>query len=148
MSDKITAIILARGGSKGIPNKNILDFLGKPLVAWSVIQAKITSHYDKMVHTTRKLVVPATDKELFKRVARFLQVEKAVKKSKVYKVLTGIMKTAENCRTERLREEQQPQQTPAQTTTSTVKYKAAELTCSVLKFPPTPFELIEWKDNM
>ena len=46
MSDKITAIILARGGSKGIPNKNILDFLGKPLVAWSVIQAKITKEID------------------------------------------------------------------------------------------------------
>ena len=43
MDDKVTAIILARGGSKGIPNKNILDFLGKPLVAWSVIQAKLTS---------------------------------------------------------------------------------------------------------
>ena len=43
MDDKVTAIILGRGGSKGIPNKNILDFLGKPLVAWSVIQAKLTS---------------------------------------------------------------------------------------------------------
>ena len=46
MDDKVTAIILARGGSKGIPNKNILDFLGKPLVAWSVIQAKLTSEID------------------------------------------------------------------------------------------------------
>lgn len=33
---KITAIILARGGSKGIPNKNILNFCGKPLITWTI----------------------------------------------------------------------------------------------------------------
>ena len=36
----VIAIIPARGGSKGIPNKNIVDFLGKPLLAWSILQAK------------------------------------------------------------------------------------------------------------
>ena len=30
------AVILARGGSKGIPNKNIIDFCGKPLLAWTI----------------------------------------------------------------------------------------------------------------
>jgi len=39
MPKKIIAIIPARGGSKGIPNKNIKDFCGKPLLAWSIIQA-------------------------------------------------------------------------------------------------------------
>ena len=33
---KIVAIILARGGSKGIPQKNIMDFCGKPLLAWTI----------------------------------------------------------------------------------------------------------------
>ncbi|PJZ70282.1 hypothetical protein CH373_12290 [Leptospira perolatii] len=32
------AIILARGGSKGIPRKNIIDFCGKPLLAWTIEQ--------------------------------------------------------------------------------------------------------------
>ena len=32
-------IILARGGSKGLPNKNILDIAGKPLIAWSIEQS-------------------------------------------------------------------------------------------------------------
>ncbi|MBA4717700.1 MAG: acylneuraminate cytidylyltransferase family protein [Nitrosopumilus sp.] len=36
----IVAIILARGGSKGIPKKNIINFCGKPLVSWSIKQAK------------------------------------------------------------------------------------------------------------
>jgi CMP-N,N'-diacetyllegionaminic acid synthase len=34
----IIAIILARGGSKGIPNKNIINFCGKPLIAWTIEQ--------------------------------------------------------------------------------------------------------------
>jgi CMP-N,N'-diacetyllegionaminic acid synthase len=33
---KTVAIILARGGSKGIPKKNIIDFCGKPLLAWTI----------------------------------------------------------------------------------------------------------------
>jgi len=38
--NKIIAIIPARGGSKGIPDKNIIDFCGKPLLAWSILQAR------------------------------------------------------------------------------------------------------------
>jgi len=34
----IIAIIPARGGSKGILNKNIIDFCGKPLIAWTIEQ--------------------------------------------------------------------------------------------------------------
>ena len=38
MKKKIVSIILARGGSKGIPNKNLTNVQGKPLIAWSIIQ--------------------------------------------------------------------------------------------------------------
>jgi len=34
----VVAIILARGGSKGIPHKNVIDFCGKPLIAWTIQQ--------------------------------------------------------------------------------------------------------------
>ena len=37
---KTICIIPARGGSKGIPGKNIMDFCGKPLLAWSILQAR------------------------------------------------------------------------------------------------------------
>ena len=33
---KIVACIFARGGSKGVPRKNIRDFNGKPLIAWTI----------------------------------------------------------------------------------------------------------------
>jgi CMP-N,N'-diacetyllegionaminic acid synthase len=49
MKKKITiAIILARGGSKGIPGKNIKNFLGKPLLIWTIIQAKISQKISKI----------------------------------------------------------------------------------------------------
>tara|TARA_Y100001935_G_C17301100_1_gene509310 strand:+ start:1311 stop:2000 length:690 start_codon:yes stop_codon:yes gene_type:complete len=57
------AIILARGGSKGIKNKNIKLFLGKPLVEWSIIQAKkskkinniyLSSDSEKILNVGRK----------------------------------------------------------------------------------------------
>jgi len=46
--NKVIAIIPARGGSKGIPKKNIIDFCGKPLMAWSILQAKATPQIDEV----------------------------------------------------------------------------------------------------
>lgn len=40
MAQKILAIIPARAGSKRIPNKNIRNFLGKPLIAYTIEQAR------------------------------------------------------------------------------------------------------------
>jgi CMP-N,N'-diacetyllegionaminic acid synthase len=37
---RVDAVILARGGSKGIPNKNITEFCGKPLLVWTIEQCK------------------------------------------------------------------------------------------------------------
>lgn len=38
---RASCIILARGGSKGIPRKNIIDFCGMPLIAWTISQASL-----------------------------------------------------------------------------------------------------------
>ena len=52
---KFLAIIPARGGSKGLPNKNIKNLCGKPLIAWS-IEAGLKSKYidEVMVSTDYK----------------------------------------------------------------------------------------------
>ena len=46
------AIILARGGSKRLPRKNILDFHGKPLIAWSIEAALQSDQYDRVLVST------------------------------------------------------------------------------------------------
>lgn len=44
MTKEVLAIIPARGGSKGLPRKNVLDLAGKPLMAWT-IEASLNSKY-------------------------------------------------------------------------------------------------------
>lgn len=49
---KCVAIIPARGGSKRIPRKNIKDFFGKPLIAYSIDVALKSKLFDKVIVTT------------------------------------------------------------------------------------------------
>jgi N-acylneuraminate cytidylyltransferase len=48
---KIVAIIPARGGSKGIPRKNIIPIAGKPMIAWN-IEAALKSRYVDSVYVS------------------------------------------------------------------------------------------------
>ena len=48
----IVAIIPARSGSKRIPQKNIINFFGKPLISYSIIAAKKTKIFDKIIVST------------------------------------------------------------------------------------------------
>ena len=49
---KTIAVIPARGGSKRIPQKNIMDFMGKPLIAWTVEAAQESGVFDRIVVST------------------------------------------------------------------------------------------------
>lgn len=49
---KHIAIILARGGSKRLPRKNILDFHGKPMLAWTVEAALQSKRFDRVLLST------------------------------------------------------------------------------------------------
>ena len=49
---KVLAIIPARGGSKRIPNKNIRDFCGKPLLAYAIAQAKAHPRVGRVIVDT------------------------------------------------------------------------------------------------
>ena len=46
------AIIPARGGSKRIPKKNIIDFNGKPMIAWTIEAALETGIFSKVLVST------------------------------------------------------------------------------------------------
>lgn len=45
-------IILARGGSKGLKNKNIIDFFGKPLIYHTIKPIKDSKVFDKIIVST------------------------------------------------------------------------------------------------
>lgn len=46
------AVIPARGGSKRIPGKNIRDFHGKPIIAWSIEAALESKLFDRVIVST------------------------------------------------------------------------------------------------
>ena len=62
-TQEVLAIIPARGGSKGIPNKNLKMLAGRPLVAHSVLAAKKANCVSKVVVSTddEKIVQVALD---------------------------------------------------------------------------------------
>lgn len=48
-SRKVLALIPARGGSKGIPGKNILPIGGKPLIQWTIDAARASHYIDRVI---------------------------------------------------------------------------------------------------
>lgn len=52
MSKELLAIIPARGGSKGIPRKNVKKLSGKPLIAWTIEAAKKSKSIDRIIVST------------------------------------------------------------------------------------------------
>ena len=52
MVDRNIAIIPARGGSKRIPDKNVIDFCGKPMIAWTIRAALESKLFDKVLVST------------------------------------------------------------------------------------------------
>ena len=63
MANKAIAIIPARGGSKRIPRKNIKDFYGKPLIAYSIEVAVKSKLFDKVMVTTDDKEIATIAKE-------------------------------------------------------------------------------------
>ena len=49
---KIIAIVPARQGSKGLAKKNIINFIGKPLLAWSIEAALQSNYVDRIIVST------------------------------------------------------------------------------------------------
>ena len=69
---EILALIPARGGSKGIPRKNIKSFAGYPLIAWSIaagLQAKGVSRV--IVSTDDEEIAAVLTKEQLPRFEEF-----------------------------------------------------------------------------
>ena len=52
MSKEVLAVTMVRGGSKGLPRKNVRPLLGKPLMVWSIEHAKASKLVTRYVVTT------------------------------------------------------------------------------------------------
>jgi len=71
----VLCTICVRGGSKGVKNKNIKNLNGKPLIAWTILQAKESNLFDKIVVSTDSEEIIKVAKEygaevFFKREAK------------------------------------------------------------------------------
>ena len=64
---KILAITLARGGSKGVPKKNIAELVDQPLIYYTIIQAKLSKYISRYI--------VSTDDEEIAKVAKKLDAE-------------------------------------------------------------------------
>lgn len=61
---QVLAIIPARGGSKGVPRKNVLQICGKPMIGWTIEAALMAKHVDRVV-------VSSDDPEILLIASRF-----------------------------------------------------------------------------
>jgi N-acylneuraminate cytidylyltransferase/CMP-N,N'-diacetyllegionaminic acid synthase len=52
MSLEVVGIIPARGGSKGIPRKNIAPLAGRPLIAWTIQAVQVSLHMNRVIVST------------------------------------------------------------------------------------------------
>ena len=64
LSVRFLGLINARGGSRGIPRKNVKELAGKPLIAWTIEAARDSRRLDR-------LVVSTEDQEIAEVAGRF-----------------------------------------------------------------------------
>ena len=60
---EILAVIPARGGSKGVPRKNLVKILGLPLVSWSIKHALNSTRITRVIVSTDDLEIAAVARE-------------------------------------------------------------------------------------
>jgi N-acylneuraminate cytidylyltransferase len=63
MSNRILALIPARGGSKGLPRKNLMILAGKPAIAYSILQGKASTYIDRIIVSTDDSEIAAVAQE-------------------------------------------------------------------------------------
>ena len=69
------AFIFARGGSKGLPGKNVMPFAGKPLIAWAIEHASEVGRIDQVIVSTDSDEIATVAKE-YGATVPFLRPEK------------------------------------------------------------------------
>jgi len=95
---RILAIIPARGGSKGIPYKNIIDLNGKPLISYSIMAALNSEYIDYVLVSTDDLKIAKRAEEYGAKVPFIRPAEYAQDKSNIIDVITHAIIYLKECR--------------------------------------------------
>lgn len=94
---KNICIIPARGGSKRIPHKNIKPFMGKPIIAYSIENAKATGLFDEIMVSTDDPEIVEIAKQ-YGATVPFLRSEKTAND---YATLADVLQEVLDCYSER-----------------------------------------------
>ena len=89
---KNLCIIPARGGSKRIPRKNIKEFLGKPIIAYSIEVALKSGLFDEVMVSTDDQEIA----EIAKRFGASVPFMRSVETSNDYAILADVLKDVLN----------------------------------------------------
>ena len=90
MSDNaaVLAVIPARGGSKGLPGKNLRSLAGIPLIGHSILLAKMCPQIDRLIVSTESPGIAAVAREYGADVPFVRPVELAQDDTPMWPVLT------------------------------------------------------------
>jgi CMP-N,N'-diacetyllegionaminic acid synthase len=80
---KILALIPARGGSKGLPGKNIKPLAGVPLIGWTIRQALKSKYLDKVIVNTDSAEIARVAKRYGAEIPFMRPRQLATDKSKI-----------------------------------------------------------------
>lgn len=75
MDKKILVIVPARGGSKGVPRKNIRNLNGKPLISYTIEEAKKSKYIDRVVVSTEDIEIAKVSEKFGAEVPYLRPVE-------------------------------------------------------------------------
>lgn len=92
---KVLGLIPARGGSKGIKNKNVINLAGKPLIVYAIVALKKSKAVDKIVCTTDSELIAETAKKYGAEVPFLRPKELAQDFSPVYPALAHAVRKLE-----------------------------------------------------
>ena len=92
----IIGFIPARGGSKGLPRKNIKPLLGKPLIAWTIEQALASKYLDRVVVSTDDKEITEISKKYGAEVPFMRPKELATDNSTTSDVILHVLNWFEN----------------------------------------------------
>ena len=90
-SQTLLALVPARGGSKRLPRKNILSFLGQPLISWT-IQAGLESKFvDRLVVSTEDVEISEVSKKWGADVPFLRRGELATDSAETFDVILDVL---------------------------------------------------------